>query len=162
MKRLTLIRDYKEEATLGDLISEDGNKICKILERPRFYDNKENLRDDELTKDINESCCIPESLYNVIWSYSNKFKRHTFEILNVYGRDGVRIHRANEVHQLLGCPATVTKILDMNPKHDKHIPDSKRWFGTQSELAENRLAEHLAGHKQWELLITSNDSLCNV
>ena len=39
--------------------------------------------------------CIPEGTYQVIWSWSPHFKRRTYRLLNVPGRDGVLIHSAN-------------------------------------------------------------------
>lgn len=39
--------------------------------------------------------CIPVGEYIVKWTYSPRFKRHTYEIMNVRGRGGIRIHSGN-------------------------------------------------------------------
>lgn len=57
--------------------------------------------------------CIPEGKYRVVWVPSQRFKRHTYRLLNVPSRDGVLIHSANFagdpdmgwISQLNGCIA---------------------------------------------------------
>lgn len=39
--------------------------------------------------------CIPDGEYRCVFTYSNKFKRKCYEVLNVPGRTGIRIHSAN-------------------------------------------------------------------
>lgn len=61
---------------------------------------------------------IPPGRYVCIWSYSAKFKRQMFEITNVPGRAGIRIHAANFMgddrkgfkKQLNGCVALGEKL----------------------------------------------------
>lgn len=57
--------------------------------------------------------CIPAGEYAVVWTWSPRFKRNTYRILGVSGRDGVLIHSANLMgdaalgrrSQLNGCVA---------------------------------------------------------
>lgn len=57
--------------------------------------------------------CIPEGRYDVVWGWSNRFKRNTFRLVGVLQRDGILIHSANFagdqnmgwVSQLNGCIA---------------------------------------------------------
>lgn len=62
--------------------------------------------------------CIPMGSYKCIWSYSPRFKKYTYEILEVPKRTGIRIHSANLAGdkekgfkaQLNGCIALGEKI----------------------------------------------------
>lgn len=47
---------------------------------------------------------IPTGRYQVIWSYSNKFKRSLPLLLNVPGFEGIRIHNGNTPAHTSGCP----------------------------------------------------------
>lgn len=158
---ITLIRDYQPEATKGRLLC-DGKEIVKTFERPRFHGVEKFRRDNPSTK-INESCCIPEGTYKVKWTYSNRFKKDTFEIMNVTGGwQGVRIHCANWVEELQGCIAPCITIQDMNPKNDPKIPASKKWMASQSKDALDKLLKFLGDTKEFTLVITSEETLCKV
>jgi hypothetical protein len=107
-------------ATLGYLTIEDREKlnfqpICYTIERPLFYKGNSNKRDDKKTP-INESCCIPIGTYQVKKTFSPKFQTDLFLVLNVEGRDGIRIHQANWMQQLHGCIATVDWIINDKTK----------------------------------------------
>lgn len=52
---------------------------------------------------VNKNTCIPYGTYQVIWSYSNRFKRFMPELLNVKGFDGIRIHAGNTISDTDGC-----------------------------------------------------------
>lgn len=49
--------------------------------------------------------CIPMEKYKIDYTYSPRFKKNTYEVLQVPGRIGIRIHSANFIHQLHGCIA---------------------------------------------------------
>jgi hypothetical protein len=88
--KATLERFYSgEDCTLGK-ISLDGTTLFTI-ERP-WLDNKNNVS------------CIPAGTYRVIWSRSPRLKKFTYEVLNVPGRGGIRIHAGNRAADSLGCP----------------------------------------------------------
>lgn len=107
-------------ATLGYLTIEDNEKlnfqpICYTIERPLFYKGNSNKRDDKKTA-INESCCIPIGTYKVKKTFSPKFQQDLFLVLDVDGRDGIRIHTANWMEELQGCIAPVDLITNKNDK----------------------------------------------
>ena len=60
--------------------------------------------------------CIPVGKYTVKWTYSPTFKKYTYQIMNVPGRGGIRIHSGNwaglhgkyKSHSK-GCPLFGTK-----------------------------------------------------
>lgn len=39
--------------------------------------------------------CIPPGRYECRWTYSPHFRRHTYQVMDVPGRSGIRIHSAN-------------------------------------------------------------------
>lgn len=46
---------------------------------------------------------IPKGNYNLVYSWSNKFKCNLYLIEGVEGRSGIRIHSANFGDELRGC-----------------------------------------------------------
>jgi hypothetical protein len=95
--------------TLGALVEEKQGQLqkpfCVTLERPLFYEGTANARDNKLTKNINESCCINVGTYTLKWTYSPTFKKHMYLVNAVGGRSGIRVHSANDINDLLGCIA---------------------------------------------------------
>lgn len=90
MRSATLVRtDSSDEGTFGDLILDDG-WMCKTGELP--------WRDNQA-----DESCIPDGIYECKWTRSNRLSKKkgedvfTYEILNVPGRGGIRIHAANFV-----------------------------------------------------------------
>ena len=55
---------------------------------------------------------IPYGEYEVILSYSNRFKKVMPLLLNVKGFEGVRIHGGNTEENTLGCPLLGSKKTD--------------------------------------------------
>ena len=47
--------------------------------------------------------CVPLGSYRVAWTWSKHFQRHTYQLLDVPGRGGIRLHTANWPRNLLGC-----------------------------------------------------------
>lgn len=62
--------------------------------------------------------CIPPGKYTCRWTFSPKFMRYTYEVLNVPNRSGIRIHSANTASgknpDLLGCIALGSGYKDIN------------------------------------------------
>lgn len=147
MPTLTLKRTYTNDGygpTIGILYSDYNAKICEILERPRFYKSLKNAKDDKKTK-INESCCIPEGVYKVKMTYSPAFKKELYLLLDVKNRDGIRIHSANKIQQLLGCLAPCLKVIMKNGEH----------WADESRRGLEALYNHTQ-KKEFDLIIKSN------
>lgn len=47
--------------------------------------------------------CVPSGLYHVSWTLSRRLRRHTWELIDVPGRTGIRIHVMNYPHDTTGC-----------------------------------------------------------
>jgi hypothetical protein len=57
---------------------------------------------------------IPAGTYNLILTYSPKFKKNKWLVQNVPNRDGIRIHSANKWDELNGCIALGLRLKDIN------------------------------------------------
>lgn len=75
--------------------------VAKTLELP----DKDNAQ---------KISCIPTGIYTCKYTLSAHFNKHTYEVLNVPGRAGIRIHSANMASQLLGCIALGSALKDIN------------------------------------------------
>ena len=85
--------------TLG--IFSVGEKNWKSLELP-WIQNLRNISS------------IPAGIYQVKWTFSFKFRKYTYEVMNVSGRSGIRIHSANYYFDLKGCIALGLSTYDLN------------------------------------------------
>lgn len=102
--------------TLGDYYLKDGDQVifaCKTLELP-FKGNKQNIS------------CIPAGVYKVRkLSNSPNIPYPHFEIMNVAGRTGIKIHRITYVKDLLGCTGVGMSLADFNKDGVMDIAQSK-------------------------------------
>jgi hypothetical protein len=111
MQKVILKRTFSDKKqTLGVLSFMVPGKelfVCKTLELP-WAGNKKNIS------------CIPAGTYTCRWTSSPKMSNehghlyYTYEVLNVPGRTGIRIHSANYFFQLLGCIALGDAHKDIN------------------------------------------------
>lgn len=102
------LRKYRftTKSSISQLFIADSNvPECFILERPYTGSNS---RDNKATTAVNESEAILSGRYEVTLSWSPGFKQIMLILLNVPGRDGIRIHVANKPNELLGCLAPGT------------------------------------------------------
>lgn len=93
-----LIRIRREglaPATYGTM-EVDGERFGYTLELP-WKDNQPRIS------------CIPPGLYEIRITHSNRFGRKMILVMNVIGREGIRIHNANIPNELHGCIAVARK-----------------------------------------------------
>lgn len=112
LKRIT----DNDKVTIGEFTFETLEGISTTLfslELP-WKDNKTGIS------------CIPEGIYKVITTFSNRFKQNMWEVLNVPNRKGIRIHPANYVQQLEGCIALGIGTADINNDGIMDITLSKK------------------------------------
>ncbi len=84
--------DSTPNGTFGTLFV-NGAPICVTCELP-WKDND------------HDTSCIPPGVYQCVRHVSEKFPhRDTWEVTNVPDRDGILIHPANDIAELLGCIA---------------------------------------------------------
>lgn len=92
---VTITRELSDTIqTTGKLMAykDDKKFVCDTLELG-WNNNMRNIS------------CIPKGTYKVKRTFSPKFMKYTYEILNVPNRSGIRIHSVNFYWQLLGCIA---------------------------------------------------------
>ena len=82
---------HTQHETMGTLLMPSGIRY-QTIERP-WKDNAKGIS------------CIPVGEYDIKFTLSNRFKKHLYEVLNVPGRSGIRIHVANWAKELEGCIA---------------------------------------------------------
>lgn len=89
--------------TISDLFV-DANWFSNVLEdKDRCIHQTDSL--DYINKvKVKHETAIPYGTYQVVMSYSNKFKQYLPELLDVPGYGGIRIHTGNDVEDTSGCP----------------------------------------------------------
>lgn len=137
MKTIKILRYYSNEgifkikgnkfigSTIGAVV--DADKInypplCYSLERPLFVNGKANASDSKTTK-VNDSGCILAGEYLVKWTHSNTFKRKMYLVTDTFGRNGIRLHPATDINDLLGCIALGNFIVSNAKGSDENYYD---------------------------------------
>jgi hypothetical protein len=97
MLTITLTRKSDDGVqTLGSL-----SNGFKTLERP-WKNNQTNIS------------CIPKGTYICKYTFSAKFLKYTYQVMNVLGRSGIRIHSGNYWWDIQGCILLGDSYSDMN------------------------------------------------
>ena len=78
------------QATRGVLIIAPTVRPLITLEEP-WKNNLPNIS------------CIPEGKYDLDWTFSPHLQTMTYEVKNVKGRKGIRIHTGNTTKDIEGC-----------------------------------------------------------
>ena len=103
---LKQLRKFKgSEYTISDFYV-DGVKLCNICEDPvrvLVDKNKDGDFDDPGEGKVYANTAIPAGRYEVVITYSNRFKKHLPLLLNVPGYSGIRIHPGNSAVDTAGC-----------------------------------------------------------
>lgn len=100
---LELIRKVRTAiSTIGEL-SVDGIFECYILEDKDRGLKKEMAISELINKKIKTKTAIPEGRYEVVVSYSNRFKKLLPLLQNVPAFEGIRIHPGNKAEHTEGC-----------------------------------------------------------
>lgn len=110
---LALIRRWKtDESTIGELIIAGTEQpFCFVLEDkvrtgPKVYGKT----------------AIPAGKYEIVISYSNRFKKYLPLLINVPGFEGIRIHPGNTAIDTEGC------LLPGFTKGENFVGDSRKAF----------------------------------
>ena len=83
---------------------------------------------------------IPRGTYEIIWTYSNRFKKFMPLLLDVPNFKGIRIHSGNDAEDTDGC------ILCGKNKVQGKVLDSKLWTGKLYSLIQSAMA---GGERVW-------------
>ena len=130
---VTIIRKGTKKETTGILTASNAGAsfACKTVERPWL-------------NNANSISCIPKGTYQVRWTLSPKFMKYTYQVMDVPGRSGIRIHSANFYSQLEGCIALGDALVDVNGDGELDTINSKKTIA---------LFENFMQKKQFTLII---------
>lgn len=120
----------------------DSDFACVGVERPWVDADHNGIRDPNAS-------CIKPGEYVIEWTKSNRLKIFTYEILNVEGAAGIRIHAANWARQLKGCLAPGRQV---EPVEDPH--SGIRTMGVSSSGTTLKKLENELGRVRAKLIIT--------
>lgn len=118
---VTIDRAWKKEDYTISRLYIDGELFCNALEdtdRGLYQGMSKEL---VLSKKIAGATAIPRGTYNVIYTYSPRFKRKLPLVENVTGYEGVRFHSGNTAKDTEGC------ILCGLNKKKGMVLDSRVW-----------------------------------
>lgn len=90
-----------------------NGKTFYTLERP-WKDNKTGIS------------CIPTGIYKVKWTYSPRFLRNMYQVMDVPNRTGIRIHSGNHFFQIEGCILLGDSYADVNKDGVIDVLNSKK------------------------------------
>ncbi len=111
--------------TLSNLVVVEGKCVlftCVGLELP-WKDNQRRIS------------CIPVGVYDCIKVPATAaIPYEHISILGVPNRDGICIHKANYVSQLLGCVAVGEKHVDLNNDSESDVTNSDKTYKTLMAL----------------------------
>lgn len=101
--------DFTEKSTIGNM-SIDGDFVCYTLE-----DKVREKRNKPVAQwKIRGETAIPRGTYNVVDTFSNRFRRDMLLLQNVPGFSGIRLHAGNWAKNTEGCILVGTgKTTDM-------------------------------------------------
>ena len=97
LKRIALRSTY----TIGKLYIDDVY-FCDTLEDTVRDTNKSGKFDNGEQK-VKGKTAIPYGTYEIKWTYSPRFKKHTPQLMNVPSFEGIRVHAGNTSADTEGC-----------------------------------------------------------
>lgn len=92
----------KPDYTIGRLFI-NGEYVCNTLEDTDRGLYQGMSQADVLKVKVKGATAIPRGTYNVIYTYSPKYKRNMPLVENVTGFSGIRIHSGNTANDTEGC-----------------------------------------------------------
>ncbi len=128
---LQLIRTVNTPTTTLGKLFIDGIEYCYTLEDTDRGLTKSMPLEDIKKKKIRALTAIPKGTYQVVISYSPRFKRQLPLLLNVPGYSGIRIHPGNKAEHTEGC------ILVGEYFNDNYIKNSVNTFNKLFTLLED-------------------------
>jgi len=121
--KIDLHRKWRKTGYSIGILSIDGNRICETLE-----DQDRGLKAELSPATIKQlkvkgETAIPVGTYQVVITYSPRFKKNLPLLLGVPGYEGVRIHSGNRAKDTEGC------ILCGRNTAPGTVTDSRIWTG---------------------------------
>jgi hypothetical protein len=92
---------YTNDSTIGELTFGD-KKVFTLEDKVRDI-NKDGDLDDKGEAKVYGETAIPCGTYQIVITYSNRFKKPLPLLMNVKGFEGIRIHPGNTKADTHGC-----------------------------------------------------------
>ena len=92
---------YTNDSTIGTL-TYGGSKCYTLEDKVRDVNKDGDLNDIGESKVYGETT-IPSGRYQVVITFSNRFKKQLPLLINVKGFEGIRIHAGNTKEDTSGC-----------------------------------------------------------
>lgn len=73
-----------------------------------------------------EISCIPKGNYKVVTNFSSKYQKDMWQVLDVEGRTGIRIHSANYASEIEGCIVLGSERKDINGDGTMDVAGSRK------------------------------------
>ena len=100
---IRLHRKYRKKGYSIGILYVDGNRICETLEdTDRGLAVWRTLEENKARK-IKGETAIPVGVYEVLWTYSPRFKKMLPLLKDVPAFEGIRIHSGNRAKDTEGC-----------------------------------------------------------
>lgn len=132
MELLLKRHTFTEKSTISDLAI-DGKYFCKILEdKDRGLLATMSIEELKSLK-IHGKTAIPKGRYQIVLSYSNRFKKYLPELLHVPAYEGIRIHPGNYAEDTEGC------LLPGNTQVPDAVLNSVKTFDKLFEIIKSRV-----------------------
>lgn len=101
--KIDLHRKWRKKGYSIGILSVNGQRICETLEdEDRGLCMTDKLESVKARK-IKGQTAIPVGTYQVVWSYSPRFKKMLPLLMGVPGYEGIRIHVGNRAKDTEGC-----------------------------------------------------------
>lgn len=136
-------KTYTNKSTIGDL-SINGVFFCNTLEDVSRDKNKDGDLEDIGEFKVYGKTAIPSGKYEVVITFSNRFKKYMPLLINVKGFAGIRIHKGNKPEDTEGCI-----LLGQNPSID--------WISNSSVTVEKFMKILKSVEKKEKIFITIID-----
>ena len=102
MELLLARKKFTSSSTIGELYV-NGSFQCYTLEDYDRDKNRDGDLNDQGEQKVFGKTAIPRGRYQVVVSYSDRFKKYLPLLLNVPGFAGIRIHSGNTAADTEGC-----------------------------------------------------------
>ena len=101
--KIDLHRKWRKSGYSIGILSINGQRICETLEdEDRGLSMTDTLEYIKARK-VKGQTAIPVGTYQIVWSYSPRFKKMLPLLEGVPGYEGVRIHSGNTARDTEGC-----------------------------------------------------------
>lgn len=101
--KIELHRKWRRKGYSIGILYINGQRICETLEDEDRSLSSDMSLSDIKAKKIKGETAIPLGCYQVVYTYSPRFKKMLPLLMSVPGYEGIRIHSGNKAKDTEGC-----------------------------------------------------------